>query len=112
MAATKFLKSDFGVWSGNYELNSVDFNLDHLFYETSIRNTLKNDVLMNYYLWFGFNMQTYYRQNTKLTDIIGNFGGTVNILLTFGKLICWFYNLIVMKHKLINMAFNKQEIIV
>ena len=104
-----YLKSDYGVWSQDYELNSIDFNLDHLVYETGIRNTEENDVFMAHYIWFGPNKQTYYRQNTKLTDIIGNFGGNVNILLTIGKLICGFYNFIVMKHKLINMAFEKLE---
>ena len=66
---------------------------------------------MKYEIYFGFNVQTYYLQNTKLTDILGNFGGTINLLAAIGHIFCSFYNQWLTKHKLINMAFENQIVL-
>ena len=107
---TSVVESDFGIINTDYKQDTMDFNTHHLLYETNLRNKEKNDVFMSYNIWFGFNAQTYYRQNTKLLEIIGNFGGTINVLLALGRIVCTFYNYYVMKHKLINIAFEKEEL--
>lgn len=107
---TSVVKSDYGILNTDYQLDTIDFNVHHLLSETNLRNKDKNDVFMSYNIWFGFNSQTYYRQNAKLFELIGNFGGTINILMALCKIVCVFYNNYVMKHKLINIAFEKEEL--
>ena len=105
-----YLMTDDGIWNEHYKEKSVDFNVENIQYEVSIRNINNNDVLMKFDFHFGFNIQTYYLQNMKLIEIIGTFGGTINLLIYIGHIICTFYNQMVIKHKLINMAFENQTI--
>ena len=106
-----YLMVDNGIWNTNYNQKSVDFNVDKLQYEVSIRDVQKNDVLLKYDIHFAFGVQTYYLQNMKLTEIIGTFGGTINLLMAIGHIICTFYNQLIVKHKLINLAFDNQTIL-
>lgn len=105
-----YLMTDEGIWNEEYKEKSVDFNVENIQYEVSIRNNSNNDVLMKFGFHFGFNIQIYYLQNMKLTEIIGTFGGTINLLMSIGQIICNFYNGMIIKHKLINMAFENQTI--
>lgn len=103
-----FLKTDYGLIHEEYLLETTDFNIDTLNSETLIRNT-EDDPLFYLDLSVGFDHQIYYRKNLKIYVFIANFGGIVNILLIIGKIIARYYNRIVVKHQLINIAFTNLE---
>ena len=104
-----YVKTDQGMLSEDYELNSIDFNIDGLQYEMMLRNSTQDKILFQYDLLFGFQEQIYYRKNQSLNDLIGNFGGIVNILFILGQFLCYSYNLWVLKFKLINIQFANLE---
>lgn len=103
-----YLKTDHGIVSEEYLLDSVDFNLENLLYETMLRKNEKD--MFKYDVYFGFVQQTFYRKNQKIYVFMANFGGIVNILLLLGKLIKNLYNKSVMKHELINIAFKNENL--
>lgn len=106
---TNYLYTDQGVFYEDFQLDSIDFNLDSLDYEFMVRNPDKSNLLFQFYYNFGFNQQIYYRKNDKLYSIVANFGGILNILFLFGQIVCYSYNLLVLKHKLINISFANLE---
>ena len=103
-----FLKTDYGFIHDDYFLETTDFNIDTLNSETLIRNT-EDDPLFYLDLSVGFDHQIYYRKNLKIYVFIANFGGIVNILLIFGKIIARSYNKMVFKYQLMNIAFTNLE---
>ena len=102
-----FLKTDHGLISDDYSLDSVDFNLENLASEAMFRKN--ENTVLKYDLVFGCMRQTYYRKNQKIYVFLANFGGVVNLIFIVGKLLCQFYNNFVLKHHLINMAFNNLD---
>lgn len=102
------LKTDIGTISDEMELDSIDFNVENVNHEISIKN-YGDDLFFAYNFSLGFTELTYYRKNEKIYQIVGNFGGIINILFLLGKIICYYYNMLVMKHKLINMSFENLE---
>lgn len=102
------LKTDRGVFSEDYVLDSVDLNIDYVQYETSLRKA-KDPVLMKYEILLNLNRQAYLRKNLKIQDIFASFGGTLSLLMSIGNFLCMYYNMWMMKHKLINIAFDKAE---
>jgi len=103
-----YLYTDHGYVNDDYILDSIDFNVDTNQYETMTPDTGDN-VLFQQSFCIGTNQQIYYRQNNKINDIISNFGGMVNFLLIIGKMICYSYNLLLLKHKLINISFSNLD---
>ena len=108
--------TDHGYFSENYELESIDFNMDTTQEYHFARDTdmlFEQEIQISFNEGFhGFNQQIYYKQNENLYTILSNLGGIANLLFTVGKIICSFYNLLLMKHKLINISFsniNKDE---
>lgn len=106
---TVAIKTDHGIMTEEYVSDTIDFNVNNLQYETMVRNVEENEIFLQYDIKFGFNQLTYYRKNTKLTDIIGNFGGTFNLLMTIGQVLCTFYNVLLVRHKLINITFENES---
>lgn len=104
-----YLYTDQGSFYEDFQLDSIDFNLDSLDYEFMIRNPATSNVLFQFYYNFGLNQQIYYRRNEKFFNIVANFGGILNILFLFGQIVCYSYNLLVLKHKLINISFANLE---
>ena len=102
------LKTDQGIVNEDYVLDSVDFNIDTLQYETMLRKP-QNPLLMKYDIFMNFNRQVYLRKNLKIQNIFSSFGGTLSLLLSVGKFLCFSYNVFMLKHKLINIAFDKVE---
>lgn len=99
-----YLMTDQGLLFDEYQLDSVDFNVDDLQYETAnIDDT--SGVLVNFEFNFGVNQQVYYRKNLKLYNIIANLGGIINFLFIFGKILCYSYNMLILKFSLINISF-------
>ena len=101
------LKTDYGLISEDYRTDNVDFNVDNLLQQFDLRAA--DGRLFQYDFVFGTNMDIYYRKNDKLNTILANFGGTLNLLLMIGGILCKSYNFIMMKHKLINISFRNLE---
>lgn len=90
------------------QIDSTDFNLDgSMQYQTTIRGV--NQPLLQYNLQIGFNTQTYYRTNVKFLEMLANLGGTLNILMVMGRIICLTYNAHVSRFKLINYSFENLD---
>lgn len=103
-----YLMTDEGLIFDEYQRDSVDFNVDDTQYETV--NIDENDgILVNFELTFGLNQQIYYRKNLKLYNIIANLGGIINFLFIFGKILCYSYNMLVLKFSLINISFSNLD---
>ena len=103
-----YLKTDYGILTDDYRLNTIDFNVANLQYETFIRQSDDN-LLYEYDFQFGMDQIIYYQRNEKIYVILANFGGIMNILFLLGKIFCHFYNFLVFKHKLINISFENLE---
>lgn len=103
-----FLKTDVGIFNENYLLNSVDFNEDQTQSEILLRKQ-KNNVLFQYDLYFCLKTQTYFRKNQKIYEILGNFGGVLNLLIYLGHFICSYYNIYLLKYEVIKAAFEKTD---
>lgn len=101
------VKTDFGLISENYEVDSIDFNLDNMQYQSNFRE--KEDPLMQFGLQVGFQTKTYLRKNVKLIDILSSLGGTLNLLMVIGKFIGLSYNSVILQYKLINYSFENLD---
>lgn len=104
-----YLYTDKGILNEDFHLDSVDYNVDSVDYEANIRDSNKSPLLFEFYLNFGMKKDIYYRRNEKFTNILAKIGGILNISFIFGKIICSAYNLIVLKHKLINVSFSNLD---
>lgn len=102
-----YLMTDYGWIYDDYKVDSTDFNVENLDFET--QNIDASQKIFEFTFQFGFNDQIYYRKNLKFLDIIGSFGGIINILFLIGKLICYSYNLLALKHSLINFCFSNLD---
>lgn len=103
-----YLQTDEGIYEELYKLNTVDFNVEKILYETLLREK-NNDLLFIYDLSFGFDQQIYIQKNQKIFILFANFGGIMNFLFLLGKIICYFYNRTVYLHQLINISFTNLE---
>ena len=103
-----YLYTDKGILNDDYILDSIDFNQQELQVQSIMRSE-KSSVLFSYALSIDLEQQIYYRKNLKLTDLISNFGGTINIFFIAGQFICSSFNLLLLKHKLINISFENLE---
>lgn len=99
-----YIFTDNGVFEDDYQLESLDFNTGNLRSESVLIE--ENGVLLNFKLSFELNQQIYYRKNIKIFDFFGKLGGIINILFLLGKIICSFYNRLVLNHKLVNISFS------
>ena len=103
-----YLYTDVGYFNENYILDSVDFNVEDMDYEFFSGDS-KKDILFEQNYCIGLDRQIYYRKNDRLNTLIGNFGGIVHILFILGRVICYYYNNLILKHKLINFSFENLE---
>lgn len=103
-----YLYTDQGYINDDYCLDSVDFNIDTMQYESISLGSGEN-VLFEQNIQMGLNQIIYFRKNDKFYNIISNFGGMVNVLFLVGKLICYSYNMLLMRHKLINISFSNLD---
>lgn len=102
------VKTDQGLFNQDFKSDSLDFNIDgSIQAQFNIRK--EGEQLFQYSLQMGFNAHTYYRKNSKFLEILASLGGTVNIFMIIGKFLCFSYNSIIFKHKLINYAFENLD---
>ena len=100
------VKTDYGLISEDYKTDNIDFNVDDLQTQYDMRSGKR---LFQFDFIFGTNLDNYYRKNNKLTSMLADFGGTLNLLLLVGGVLCNTYNLLMMRHKLINISFRNSE---
>lgn len=104
-----YLYTDNGFFLPDYHLKSIDFNPET--HEINLGFPKNNgNLLYSHSVALGNNKQIYYMKNEKILTIISNLGGIINILMIIGKLICFSYNLFILKHKLIKHSFSNLEI--
>lgn len=102
------VKTDEGLFTQDFKSDSLDFNIDgSIQAQFNIRKD--GQQLFQYSLQLGFNTHTYYRKNSKILEILASLGGTVNIFMIIGKFLCFSYNSMIFKHKLINYAFENLD---
>jgi len=108
-----FVYLDHGMIEEEYDCETIDFNMEYLNYDLNSRGQ-SNDILFEQHLTIGLTQQAYYRKNEKLNSILASFGGIINLLFLIGRFICNFYNRMILKYQLINIAFanldKKEEI--
>ena len=79
-----YVKTDNGLISEDYKINSLDFNVDR----TEIKNFMRDsedDYFFEFSTQMAYLQQTYYRKNIKIKDMISSLGGILNILVLLGK---------------------------
>lgn len=100
-----FLYNDHGFFSDDYQFNSLDFNPDRPIQGVRTRKDT-DKILYQYKIAVSLQNDKYYIRNQKINDLIGSFGGIINILFNLGNLICFFYNWFYLDLNLINTAFR------
>ena len=101
------LMTDEGLIDEDYKMNQINFNPD-ITYDPQVRDDSEN-LLFRMAFGVSFNMKVYrQKQNVKLSDVIGNMGGYLNLLFLMGKMICFAYNGMHLKIKIIKNTFNNK----
>ena len=100
-----YLFIDNGIINDDYILDSVNFNPDKPTLNTRTKNKDDN-IIFQYKIAIEFQNEKFYIRNKKLSEILGSFGGIVNILFACGNIICYFYNNFNLKQTLIKTAFE------
>ena len=100
-----YLYKDFGIISEDYYFQNVDFNAEKPVLNVRTKNQ-ENKLLFQYQIRLSFQVDKYFLRNQKLGDILGSFGGILNIILSFGGVIAFFINQHLLLNTLINSAFN------
>lgn len=104
-----YVYTDKGYIYEDFKEETLDFNMDHLNDQYTARNVDGDEFLFEQYLSIGLSQQRYYRKNEKLYSVLANLGGISHILFVLGEFICFYYNRMVLKHKLINIAFSNLD---
>lgn len=100
-----YLYKDFGLFNDDYRLDSINFNSGQETIDFKLKNE-EDSVLFEYGIIIAYQTDKYYLRNQKLNDIIGSFGGMINVLYTIGSILCIYINRILFTNSLINMAFK------
>lgn len=105
------LFKDKGLFTEDYEEDEIYFDIEHFHYDTLTRKYSEESSLFAIEFILSMGTKSYYLVNYKWNDILGNLGGTLNILLLIGKLICGFYNYLLIQHLIVTYTFslNKTE---
>ena len=99
------LYTDTGIFSEDYQLNSVDFNSQQVNSHETYR-TSEYSPFFTYKMTLGFETQSYYRQNDHLLDILGSLGGAINVFVLIARIMCFFYNNLYQRYILVNETFE------
>lgn len=99
-----FLYKDYGFFSEDYVFDSISFNPTQAVFD--VNSKTEENVFFSYQILTSFQIEKYYIRNQKLNDIVGTFGGIVNVLYTIGNFICLYLNRFLFVNSLVNLAFN------
>lgn len=104
------LYSDWGLIDDDYKLNSINFNPGQQILDIYTKDEQDN-IFFEYKINLSYQIDRYYIRNQKLNDIIGSFGGLVNLFFVLGAFICARLNRLLMLNSLINFSFEKTAIV-
>lgn len=99
------LDSDYGIFSENYQIDSIDFNSKNQNIEIGLRR-LDDNLLFQYSMGFDKTIHTYKRSSEKLYSLFGSVGGFANFIFIFGKLFGFLYNQKVFVNQLRNISYT------
>lgn len=99
------LYTDQGWINEDYFLDQTDFNGNIA--SESFRVNENQNLLFRYNFLIGYTFQIYYRRNQKINEVIGSFGGIINVIFLLGKIICATHNMLTMKILIIRRTFLK-----
>ena len=97
------LYTDYGIINDDYRLMQTNFN-PKIFYDPKIRKD--SDPLFVFDFIVNQNFQMYYQRNQKINEVVGSLGGLINAIVLIGKLICFTYNSIYLRVKIIRFTFS------
>ena len=100
-----YLYKDFGFFNDDYRLDSINFNSGQQTIDFKIKKD-EDSVLFEYAIIIAYQTDKYYIRNEKLNNIIGRFGGMINVLYAIGSILCIYINRILFTNSLINLAFK------
>lgn len=101
-----YVNTDHGLLSEYYQPDSLDFNVEKIVYQNSMRNP-DDDVLFDFTIQMAYSQQIYYRKNIKIKDILSSLGGILNLLVLLGKIVCDNYNSIIYINRVMEKSFTK-----
>ena len=97
------LYTDYGLLYDDYRLMETNFN-PRIFYDPRIRRD--SDPLFVFDFIVNQNFQMYYQKNQKINEIAGSLGGLINVIFLIGKLICFTYNSMYLRIKIVRATFS------
>lgn len=100
-----YLLIDRGLTNTQYTLDSIDFNSEASSYQSKSPDDF-DGVIFSYEIIPSFNQQYYYLKNENIFWLISSIGGSINFFLLLGNVLIFFYNCLVLKHKLMNFSFS------
>lgn len=104
-----FLSTDHGLINTDYKLDSVDFNSETLSYQALSSEKNRQGYLFVYLIKPSLNRQFYYRKNENIFWLFSSLGGTINFFFVFGNIFIYFYNSLILKHRLIDISFSSDQ---
>ena len=102
--ALNYLYTDNGFITADYSLDNLNFNVDKESFDLTSRDD--DEPLFSFNLRFGLAENYYYRNNIKIMDMIGNYGGFMSVVINIASFLCLFYNSLYLNHKIINASFS------
>ena len=100
-----YLFEDAGYFNDDYFLRNINFNPSQRSMDF-ISKSLDDTIFFQYQIYLSYQNEKYYIRNQKLSDILGNFGGIINILFTLGNFVCFYLNGFYFMISLINLSFS------
>ena len=105
------LYKDKGLFFEDYEEGEIYFDIEHFHYDSVTKKKSDGNHLLQIEFFLSAGEKSYYLVNYKWNDILGNLGGTLNIMLLVGQFFCGFYNYLLIKHlfAIYTFSFSKKE---
>lgn len=100
-----YLYTDNGFMAADYSLDNLNFNVDKESFDLTSRDD-DDEPLFSFNLRFGLAENYYYRNNIKIMDMVGNYGGFMSVVINIASFLCLFYNSLYLNHKIINASFS------
>lgn len=102
-----YLYKDQGIFSDDFKFDSINFNPG---YKTiDINSKDDSDVLFGYEFSVSFQSDIYYIRNEKFNNLLGRFGGWINIIFKIGSFLCSYFNNFFFTKALINACFKFRQ---
>lgn len=100
-----FLYKDCGYLFDNYILDSLNFNPNQPTININTKDSDSN-VLFQYDITSSYQIEKLYVKNQKLNEMLGSYGGMINLLYTICNFICYYINSYFLSKSLLKIAFQ------